>query len=130
MLGFSVFITVLTGILFGLAPALRSSSVDPASVMKGSAQSISGEGRRGRWSLRKTLVAGQVTFSLILLVGAAMFLRTLENYSKLDPGFDRDHLMSVHLKTDLSTINLRSFPRCMSALPIKLTQSLECNRPA
>ena len=110
VLGFSVFITVLTGILFGLAPALRSSSVDPASVMKGSAQSISGEGRRGRWSLRKTLVAGQVTFSLILLVGAAMFLRTLENYSKLDPGFDRDHLMSVHLETHLLNYQSQEFP--------------------
>jgi predicted permease len=120
VLAFSLFITVVTGILFGLAPALRSARVDPASVMKGSAESISGERRRG-WSLRKILVAGQVAFSLILLVGAAMFLRTLENYSKLDPGFDRDHLMSVHIETHLLNYKSQDFP----ALYERLTDQID-----
>jgi predicted permease len=98
---FSLLIAVATGILFGLAPALQSARIDPASVMKGSAANISGHEGTSRWSLRKMLVASQVSLSLVLLVGAGMFLRTLSNYSKLNPGFDRDHILSVHLNTGL-----------------------------
>jgi predicted permease len=98
---FSLVIAAATGVLFGLVPALRSTHVDPASVMKASAANISGHEGAHRWSLRKTLVASQVALSLVLLVGAGMFLRTLSNYSKLNPGFDRDHILSVHLNTSL-----------------------------
>jgi len=97
----SLFIAMVTGVLFGLAPALQSAHVDPASVMKASASNISGHESSRRWSLRKTLVASQVALSLVLLVGAGMFLRTLANYSKLNPGFDRNHILSVHLNTNL-----------------------------
>jgi predicted permease len=101
VLFFSLFIARITGILFGLAPALQSAHVDPASVMTASATNISGHEASGRWPLRKTLVASQVALSLVLLVGAGMFLRTLSNYSKLNPGFDRNHILSVHLNTNL-----------------------------
>lgn len=101
VLFFSLFIAIATGVLFGLAPALQSAHVDPASVMKASAANISGHEASGRWSLRKTLVASQVALSLVLLVGAGMFLRTLSNYSRLNPGFDRNHILSVHLDTYL-----------------------------
>ena len=101
VLFFSLFIAIATGVLFGIAPALQSAHVDPASVMKASAANISGHDGSGRWSLRKTLVASQIALSLVLLVGAGMFLRTLSNYSKLDPGFDRNHILSVHLNTNL-----------------------------
>jgi predicted permease len=121
VLAFSILVTVATGILFGLAPALRSARVDPASVLKASAQSISGQGRKGHWSLRKALVAGQVAFSLVLLVGAAMFLRTLENYSTLNPGFDRDHLLSVHIETHLLNYKTNDFP----SLYERLTDRIE-----
>jgi predicted permease len=116
---FSVLLTVATGALFGLAPALKSAHIDPASVLKGSAQSISG--REARWSLRKGLVAVQVALSLVLLVGAGMFLRTLENYSRLNPGFDRDHLLSVHLDTHLVNYQASEFP----ALYQSLTSQIE-----
>jgi len=108
-----------TGLLFGLAPALKSAHVDPASVLKGSAQSISG--REARWSLRKGLVAVQVALSLVLLVGAGMFVRTLGNYSRLNPGFDRDHLLSVHLDTHLVNYLASDFP----SLYERLTSQLE-----
>ena len=98
---FSLFIAVATGVLFGLVPASQSAQVDSASVMKASAANISGYEGSNRWSLRKTLVASQVALSLVLLVGAGMFLRTLSNYSKLNPGFDRNHILSVHLNTNL-----------------------------
>ena len=114
ILVFSVVVTIATGLLFGLAPALKSAHVDPASVLKGSAQSISGG--EGRWSLRKGLVAAQVALSLVLLVGAGMFLRTLENYSRLNPGFDRDHLLSVHIDSHLVNYQASDFPALYQAL--------------
>jgi predicted permease len=108
-----------TGFLFGLAPALKSAHVDPASVLKGSARFISG--REARWSLRKGLVAVQVALSMVLLVGAGMFVRTLGNYSRLNPGFDRDHLLSVHLDTHLVNYQTSDFP----SLYDRLTSQME-----
>jgi predicted permease len=107
---FSVLVTMATGFVFGLAPALHSAHVDPASALKSSVQSISGHKGGSRWSLRKGLVSAQVALSLVLLIGAGMFLRTLENYSRLNPGFDRDHLISVHLDTHLVNYQARDFP--------------------
>ena len=116
---FSVVVTMATGLLFGLAPALKSAHVDPASVLKGGARSISG--REARWSLRKGLVAVQVALSMVLLVGAGMFVRTLGNYSRLNPGFDRDHLLSVHLDTNLVNYQASYFP----SLYERLTSQME-----
>jgi predicted permease len=116
---FSVVVTMATGLLFGLAPALKSAHVDPASVLKGSARSISG--REARWSLRKGLVAVQVALSMVLLVGAGMFVRTLGNYGRLNPGFDRDHLLSVHLDTNLVNYQASDFP----SLYERLTSQME-----
>jgi predicted permease len=109
ILAFGVIIAVGTGVLFGLAPALQSASVDPASVLKTGTQSIS-SGRAGRWPIRKMLVVAQVALSLLLLVGAGMFLKTLENYSRLDPGFDRNHLLNVQIDTHLVNYQIGDFP--------------------
>ncbi len=51
--------------------------------------------------MRRNLVIGQVALCLLLLVGAGMFFRTLRNYGQLDPGFDRDHLLSIRVDTHL-----------------------------
>ena len=115
---FSLVITMATGLLFGLAPALKSAHVDPASVLKGSARSISG--REAHWSLRKGLVAVQVALSMVLLVGAGMFVRTLENYGRLNPGFDRDHLLSVHLDTHLVNYQTSDFPSLYERLTSRM----------
>ena len=101
VLAFSVIIAVATGVLFGLAPAVQSASVDPASLLKTGGQSIRGSEGVSRWSVRKVLVAAQVALSLLLLVGAGMFVKTFENYSRLNPGFDRDHLLDVQIDTHL-----------------------------
>lgn len=98
---FGVLVALVTGVLFGVAPALYGSRVDPASVMKASARGISGSGAGGKWSFRKTLVTAQVALSLVLLVGAGMFSITLSNYSKLNPGFDRDHILSAYVEPSL-----------------------------
>jgi predicted permease len=110
ILVFGVIVAVGTGVLFGLAPALQSASVDPASVLKTGTQAISRSGRAGRWSIRKMLVVAQVALSLLLLVGAGMFVKTLENYSQLDPGFDRNHLLNVQIDTHLVNYQTSEFP--------------------
>ncbi|HTS11627.1 MAG TPA: ABC transporter permease [Candidatus Limnocylindrales bacterium] len=92
---FTVVITFLTGILFGLAPALRSSRVDLTPSLKESASSLEGmvvpAGRRVR--LGDALVVGQVALSMIVLVGAGLLVRTLRNLRSINPGFDAQNVL-------------------------------------
>jgi putative ABC transport system permease protein len=101
ILFFSTALAVLTGIAFGLAPALQGTRVEPIHALKSSGRAAS-SGAASRWSLKQTLVALQVALSLVLLVGAGLFVRTLRNFTTLDPGFDRDHLVMVRLDTHLA----------------------------
>ncbi len=101
VLVFSTVIAVLTGILFGLAPALQGTRVDPVRALKASGRGFSGDARGRGWSLKQTLVASQVALSLVLLIGAGLFLATLRNFTELDPGFDRDHIVTVWLDTHM-----------------------------
>jgi predicted permease len=97
---FSTVIAVLTGIAFGLAPALQGTRIEPIHALKSSGRAASG-GDGSRWSLKQTLVALQVALSVVLLVGAGLFVRTLRNFNNLDGGFDRDHLLTVQVETHL-----------------------------
>jgi len=97
---FSTVISVLTGIIFGLAPALQGTRVEPMHALKSSGRGASGPG--ARWSTKQTLVASQVALTLVLLVGAGLFVRTLRNFTNLDGGFDRDHLLTVEVFTHLA----------------------------
>jgi predicted permease len=97
---FTAGIAVLTGIAFGLAPALQSTRVEPIHALKSSGRAASGT--VSRWSLKQTLVAMQIALSLVLLVAAGLFVRTLRNFSTFDAGFDRDHLITVDLDTHLA----------------------------
>jgi predicted permease len=100
---FSTLIAVLTGIFFGLAPAMQGTRVEPVYALKASGRGFSGSGEAGKgWSFKQTLVATQVALSLVLLVGAGLFLRTLRNFAALDPGFDRDHILTVWLDTHMA----------------------------
>jgi predicted permease len=96
---FSAVIAILTGIVFGLAPALQGSRVEPIHALRSGVRAASGG---GQWSLKQGLVTAQIALSLVLLVGAGLFVRTLRNYSTLDPGFDRDRLITVQLDTHLA----------------------------
>jgi len=87
VLGYTAAIALLATILFGLAPAVRSTRVTLTAALKESAAS---RGSRGpRLGLGKGLVVAQVALSLLLLFGAGLFVRTLQNLRTLDPGFDR-----------------------------------------
>jgi len=82
---------LLVSVLFGLAPALRSSKVALTSALKGR----NAVGGRGRFFLGKALVVAQVALSLALLVGAGLLARTLRNLRTQDVGFDRENLLLV-----------------------------------
>jgi putative ABC transport system permease protein len=86
--GFTAGLALCTCVLFGLTPALRATSVAPAAVLK-TASRGSTAGRE-RFGLRRALVVSQVAFSLVLLVGSLLFVRTLRNLLTLDPGFRQD----------------------------------------
>jgi len=97
---FSLIIALVTAIAFGLVPALQGTRVEPIQALKSGGRSASAGG--SRWSLKQSLVVLQVALSLMLLVGAGLFVRTLRNYSNLDAGFDRDHLLTVRIDTHLA----------------------------
>jgi predicted permease len=99
---FSSFVVLVAGVLFGLAPAFQATHVEPVHALKTNASWAPGAQSSGtRWSLRQTLVVAQFAFSLVLLVGAGLFIQTLRNYVTLDPGFDTNHLLTVWLDTNI-----------------------------
>ena len=92
VLGFTLLISLLTGALFGLAPALHASNPDLAPVLKNT--DSSGKISR-RFGLRNALVVFQISISLVLLIGAGLFLRSLQKAYATDFGFDtRDALLA------------------------------------
>jgi predicted permease len=114
ILGFTAAIAILTGILFGLAPALRSTRVELAPTLKESARSVAGQGAGGRWSLGKLLVVVQFALSLLLVMGAGLFLRTLQNLERLDLGYDRNSLLLLNVEpvaAGYEGARLETFPR-------------------
>jgi predicted permease len=92
ILGFTALVAVATGMLFGLAPAFHSRRAQLLSALKEDGR---GGGSRSRWL--SPLIAAQVALSLLLLVGAGLFFRTLRNLQNLDPGFKRDGVLLVQL---------------------------------
>ena len=102
ILAFTAIIAVLTGTLFGVFPALRSTRVSLSSAMKGS-QAEESE-RRVRFRPGKWIVGSQVALSLILLVTAGLFLRSFVKLVRLDIGFDRNNVLLVN--ANLKTANV------------------------
>ena len=91
VLGFTFLLSLMTGILFGLAPALNASKPDLVTMIK---EETARFGRGvGRFGLRNILVVTQVALSLLLLVGAGLFVRTLQNLRGLDLGFNSRNVL-------------------------------------
>jgi predicted permease len=88
--GFAFAVSVVTGLIFGIVPALRSSRTSVSEVLKEETRSV-GRSRR-RISLANALLAGQVAVSLVLLVVAGLFLRSIQHEYTIDPGFETKHL--------------------------------------
>jgi len=95
MLGFTLGVTLLTGLLFGLAPAIQATRPDLIPALKHETAVFAGGGRR--WELRRLLVVLQVALSLVLLVGAGLFARSLRNLRAVDDGYHTDQVVTLAL---------------------------------
>ncbi len=97
---FALALTFVTGIVFGLLPALRASRPDPWTTLKDTVGSIAGSG--GSLFLRKGLVTAQVALSFLLLFGAGLFVKSLQNLKTTDTGVQLDNLVTFQLSPSLS----------------------------
>ena len=95
ILAFTASVSLLVGLLFGLAPAFRATRVDVSSTLKDTSRGVIGGG--ARISIGKALVISQVAISLLLLIGAGLFLRTLQNLQQVDLGYPREKLLLVRV---------------------------------
>ena len=98
---FALALSVLTGVLFGIIPSLQATKGELASTLKDQASGVVGGGL-GHLRLRKSLVVTQVAFSLMLLIGAGLFARSLYNVKNIDAGFHTDHLISFAVQPSLN----------------------------
>jgi predicted permease len=85
VLGFTAAVSLFAGLAFGLVPALQATNPDVAPTLKNEG---TGGGRPRRFSLRNSLVVVQVALSFVLLIGAGLFVRSLQKAQQIDPGFD------------------------------------------
>jgi predicted permease len=91
---FTLSITVLTSLFFGLLPAIRATRVDLSTAMKSGMRAVHGGSKSGGMRL---LVASQVALSLVLLVTAGLFARSFRHLLDLDPGFDRESVIAIRV---------------------------------
>jgi predicted permease len=129
---FTVGISLASGILFGIAPALRATRTDLTSALKEKAAC----GRKSRFNLGSALVVSQVAASLILLVGAGLFARSLIKLQQEDLGFNRDNVLLARVDarlagykpTELSALYRQLYDR-LSALPNVRSATLSSYSP-
>ncbi|MGH7620089.1 MAG: ABC transporter permease [Gemmatimonadaceae bacterium] len=96
VLGFTVTVAVLTGLLFGIVPALQSARPNLNETLRDAGARGSSAGR-GRQRLRSGLVVGEVALSLVLLVGAVLLMRSFVDVQRVDPGFDPHNLLTLRV---------------------------------
>jgi predicted permease len=95
VLSFTVAVSLLTGILFGIAPTFRSARVDLTPALKEGERSSASSGHAaGKWfSIGNALVVAQVALAIVVLVGAGLLVRTLQNLRSIDVGFDSHNIL-------------------------------------
>jgi putative ABC transport system permease protein len=103
VLGFTLTVSLLTGIIFGLAPAAQASSLDLNETLKEGGRSASGGAARSR--ARSMLVVAEIALSLVLLTGAGLLVRSFLKLQSVDPGFNAENVLSMQI--DLSGPNYR-----------------------
>jgi predicted permease len=114
---FTLAVTVLTGVLFGLVPALQTTKPNVATTLKDEAAAVVGG---GHGALRKSLVIAQVTLSLLLLIGAGLFTKSLGNLRNLGPGFNAQNLVGFEMDPSYSGYSVARmkvfYPQLLDAL--------------
>jgi predicted permease len=109
VLAFAAGASLVTGVLFGLAPAVRQAGADPIDALRNATSRASGA---GRGSLRGALVVAQIAMALVLLVGAALLMRSFANLSSIDPGYDAGNVLTFQVALPAGTYSdarLKSF---------------------
>ena len=121
--GFTLGISVLAGLLFGIAPALQLARVDLNSALREEGRGASAG--RARTRLKDLLVVGQVALSLLLLIGAGLLMRSFVRLLQADPGFEPHNLLTMNIslssaryaKPDQQTAFFDDVLRRVSAVP-------------
>ena len=116
VLAFTSIVAIATGIVFGVAPALQTTAVGPSPVLKDDARIGSARSR-----LLPALVTTQVALSLVLLIGAGLLVRTLQNLQRFDPGFNREGVLLADFEARRTAVppelleQVRAMPGVVSA---------------
>jgi predicted permease len=118
ILMFNFALALLTGLLFGLVPALQATRPELAPTLKDQAGAVAGGGSVG---MRKALVVSQVSLSLLLLIGAGLFIRSLQKLKDLDPGFRSQNLLSFAVDPPLNGYKPERTRQFLRALCERLT---------
>lgn len=103
VLAFTLLLSLLTGVIFGIAPALQASNPDLVHALKDGTVMLAGGGSWGArgFNLRNLLVVAQVALSLVLLISAGLFLRSLSQAQRIDPGFSPQNVLVMPLNINL-----------------------------
>ncbi|HMJ82215.1 MAG TPA: FtsX-like permease family protein, partial [Vicinamibacterales bacterium] len=116
--GFAAALALATCLLFGLLPAIRATRTPPGAAMK--AGSRGSTDARERFGLRRALVIAQVALSLVLVVGALLFVRSLRNLTRLDPGFAQDGVVIASLDLRRTGIVSEQLPAAFEQITARL----------
>jgi predicted permease len=134
VLGYTLLLSLLTGVIFGLAPALQASRAELVTELNEKGGQAAG-GRRW-FSLRNLLVAGQVAFSLVALISAGLFLRSLSNARRINPGFETEKLLALTFDVDAQGYDkargmehYRRVVERVEAIPGVISAAIASNRP-
>jgi putative ABC transport system permease protein len=122
LLAFTTALAVLTTVSFGLAPAIRATRAEPATLLQSGSRGSTGG--RERFSLRRILVVSQVALSVVLLMGALLFVRSLRNLTTLNVGFQQTGILvttvdfdRLHLPEERYTEYKRELVKHVQAMP-------------
>ena len=122
VLAFTTALAVLTTVSFGLAPAIRATRAEPATLLQSGSRGSTGG--RERFSLRRILVVSQVALSVVLLMGALLFVRSLRNLTTLNVGFQQTGILitsvdfdRLHLPEERYTEYKRDLVKRVQAMP-------------
>lgn len=122
VLNFAFLISVVSGIIFGLAPALRTSKIDLAESLKES-WSRSGSDGKAHGRFRRALVSSEIALAMVLLIGASLLLQSFVHLTRVDPGFDPHDVLTFQLDAPgtqpegVSTTFFREVTARIKALP-------------
>ena len=119
VLGFTLLISLLTGVIFGLAPALQSSRIQLVEALKEGKKGAAGGGRQ-RYLL-SALVVTEIALALVLLVGAGLMIRSFRSVTAVEPGFDPHNLLTIAAPLQQATykdqqLQLQFYERALPAL--------------